>query len=96
MVPSNFAIEVLEVCVRRKCEASLAAALEPIGLAPISQNLSDVPRYLFLLNFLRPFLSHQTQAPSAIKFNLRKNEDRNPQVDPRDHNSWIRQHNNTE
>ena len=30
MVPSNFAIEVLEVCVRRKCEASLAAALEPI------------------------------------------------------------------
>ena len=33
MVPSNFAIEVLEVCVRRKCEASLAAALDPIGLA---------------------------------------------------------------
>ena len=93
MVPSNFAIEVLEVCVRRKCEASLAAALEPIGLAPgpkiYPTSLSIYSSSVFFnLSFL---INHKYPQRSTTSFAITRIPIH--RLSLRDPNSWVRQHN---
>ena len=93
MVPSNFAIEVLEVCVRRKCEASLAATLEPIGLArrpkiyPTSLAIYSSSVFFnlsFLIKHKRP--QRFTTSIAITRITIHR-------LIPRDHNPWIQQHN---
>lgn len=70
MVPSNFAIEVLEVCARRKCEASLAAALEPIGLVPrLKIYPTSLSIYSSSVSFHHSFLINH-KLPQQQRFHL--------------------------